>query len=152
MAGILSAPVLILSYQDTNNIIHDGKCVLTNSQFIIYGSIFSFIIPAFVMSLMYFLTVQRLNQFLETFNYKSLQKKDESRSNEKPISIETTNNKSTVKNSSNFPFNNSKKNNKILSNHIEESHNLNQRNEKEVHSSDRDCHKAETALDPPKKT
>lgn len=152
MAAILSAPVLMLSYQDTNNIIHDGKCVLTNSRFIIYGSIFSFIIPAFVMSLMYFLTVQRLSQFLKTFNYKSLQKKNDSSSSEKSVSIKTTNNKSTTKNASNFLLNSSKKNNKILSNHQEETQNLNQRNQKEVQTSGRDCNKAETTLETPKKT
>lgn len=132
-AAILSAPVLLLSYQDTKNIINNGKCVLTNSNFIIYGSICSFIIPTFVMSLMYCLSVKRLNQFLKTFNNKSMQTKEACSQKANLINLKT--NKAAVKTTSSLVISSSKMNNKLLSNCKEEAHNFNQLTQNEVHTS-----------------
>ena len=67
LAIFLSSPVLILAYMNSANIIRDGNCSLNNTHYIIYGSIFSLIIPLIIMITMYALTVRRLLKVLKEF-------------------------------------------------------------------------------------
>lgn len=67
---LISIPIIILSYLDTENTIRNGNCSIYNNSFKIYGSIFSFIIPLGIMMIMYFLTVKRLKIVLNEFKLK----------------------------------------------------------------------------------
>ncbi|RNA16110.1 SERotonin octopamine receptor family [Brachionus plicatilis] len=67
---LLASPIIFLSYEDTSNIIQNGNCALFNAHFIIFGSIISFIVPLFIMILMYILTVRRLLKVVKDFKKK----------------------------------------------------------------------------------
>ena len=67
---MLSSPIIILGLHDTKNILQHGNCALYNPHFIIFGSIISFIIPLFVMIIMYILTVRRLQKVLKEYKEK----------------------------------------------------------------------------------
>ena len=56
----ISSPVCILGFLDNRNVYNDNMCVPTIRSFIIYGSIFAFYIPLFIMVLTYALTIRIL--------------------------------------------------------------------------------------------
>ena len=58
-AGI-SSPVTVLGLLDERNILNNRHCILTNDNFIIYGSILSFFIPLVIMIITYGLTLRSL--------------------------------------------------------------------------------------------
>ncbi|KAL4220611.1 hypothetical protein ACF0H5_021008 [Mactra antiquata] len=59
-AATISSPVTVLGVLDERNILNDQQCVLQNGDFIIYGSIFAFVIPLVIMVVSYSLTVRIL--------------------------------------------------------------------------------------------
>ena len=67
---IISLPIWLLSHMSLENILKNGNCTIYNTNFKIYGSIFSFIIPLGIMMVMYFLTVKRLKIVLKNFKLK----------------------------------------------------------------------------------
>lgn len=95
---LLSSPILVLGYVDTRNVLKNGQCSLYNNHFIIYGSIFSFIIPLFIMITMYSLTVKRLLSVLKEFKSKD---KSTSKSTSKEESAEPIDPSTAVKSSAN---------------------------------------------------
>ncbi|CAF0709107.1 unnamed protein product, partial [Brachionus calyciflorus] len=70
---ILSSVIIYLGYTDVNNVIdlETKRCMLKNDRFIIYGSIFCFVIPLFIMILMYLLMTRKLRQQLSKLNKKN---------------------------------------------------------------------------------
>nr|QVK45759.1 G protein-coupled receptor [Proales similis] len=64
---LVSSVIIYLGINDTHNVIdsHTSRCVLRNANFIIYGSIFSFVIPLFIMILMFTLMVRKLRMQLK---------------------------------------------------------------------------------------
>lgn len=63
---LLSSLIIYLGYTDINNVINleTKRCMLKNDKFIIYGSIICFVIPIFIMILMFFLMTRKLRQQL----------------------------------------------------------------------------------------
>nr|WNH96632.1 5-HT2-1 [Sinonovacula constricta] len=59
-AATISSPVTVLGLLDERNILKNGRCMLSNNNFIIYGSILAFFIPLVIMVLSYSLTVRLL--------------------------------------------------------------------------------------------
>lgn len=60
VGATISSPVTVLGILDTRNILNDNHCILTNDNFIIYGSILSFFIPLVIMIITYGLTLRLL--------------------------------------------------------------------------------------------
>ena len=56
----ISSPICIYGFVDHSTVLNDHLCVPTLSEFIIYGSIFAFYIPLFIMILTYLLTIKIL--------------------------------------------------------------------------------------------
>ena len=56
----ISSPVCVLGFIDYNNVYNNNLCVPTIRSFIIYGSIFAFYVPLFIMVLTYGMTIQIL--------------------------------------------------------------------------------------------
>jgi hypothetical protein len=67
---LISSGILYLGYVDQSNIIDQeiNRCMLRNNQFIIYGSIISFVIPLFIMILMFGLMARKLRKKLKTLS------------------------------------------------------------------------------------
>jgi len=59
-AVAITSPVTILGLIDETNILNDNHCALTNSDFIIYGSICAFFIPLTIMIISYSFTLYLL--------------------------------------------------------------------------------------------
>ncbi|XP_046365271.2 D(2) dopamine receptor-like [Haliotis rufescens] len=56
----VSSPICIHGFIDTSVVYHDGLCVPTLKNFVIYGSIFAFYIPLLIMIATYVLTIRIL--------------------------------------------------------------------------------------------
>ena len=56
----ISSPICIYGFIDHTTVLNDFLCVPTLSEFIIYGSIFAFYIPLFIMIITYLLTIKIL--------------------------------------------------------------------------------------------
>ena len=67
---VLSSFIIYLGYNDIKNVINfdTKRCMLKNDEFIIYGSIICFVIPIFIMILMFFLMTRKLRQQLASLN------------------------------------------------------------------------------------
>ncbi|ESO85908.1 hypothetical protein LOTGIDRAFT_82265, partial [Lottia gigantea] len=66
----ITSPITVLGLLEPQNVLMGDICALTNSHFIIYGSIFAFFIPLCIMLVMYGLTVKMLNQQAKLCNAK----------------------------------------------------------------------------------
>ena len=64
VSTLMSSSVLVLGFMDSNNVLNKRECYLRNHTFIFYGSIFSFVIPIFIMILMFILMARKLRKQL----------------------------------------------------------------------------------------
>ena len=60
VSAAISSPICIYGFIDHTTVLNHGLCVPTLSEFVIYGSIFAFYIPLFIMILTYLLTIKIL--------------------------------------------------------------------------------------------
>ncbi|XP_069105243.1 D(2) dopamine receptor A-like [Argopecten irradians] len=60
IAVAISSPITILGFIEQSNVLNDSQCVLTNQNFIIYGSICAFFIPLTIMVISYSFTLYLL--------------------------------------------------------------------------------------------
>ncbi|XP_052783346.1 5-hydroxytryptamine receptor 2A-like [Mya arenaria] len=58
----ISSPIMILGIVDHNNILKNHQCVLSNDNFIIYGSVSAFYIPLTIMGILFGMTIQLLRK------------------------------------------------------------------------------------------
>ena len=56
----ISSPIMILGLVNEKNILNNNQCVLSNNDFIIYGSVSAFFIPLGIMGILFGLTVKLL--------------------------------------------------------------------------------------------
>lgn len=62
LSSAITSPITILGFMDHKNVLNNDQCVLTNEDFIIYGSTGAFIIPLGIMVITYSLTVRLLRK------------------------------------------------------------------------------------------
>ncbi|XP_060078637.1 5-hydroxytryptamine receptor 2C-like [Ylistrum balloti] len=60
IALAISSPITILGFIEQSNVLNDKQCMLTNQNFIIYGSICAFFIPLTIMVISYSFTLYLL--------------------------------------------------------------------------------------------
>lgn len=104
---IFSCPILFLAYYHPENIFHESTCVLNNSYYMVYGSIFSFVIPLLIMITMYCLTVRRLRIVIKEFNKKRKKKNHM----HLELSVQANDDKSTSNNNDSTKTNNDSRKN-----------------------------------------
>jgi hypothetical protein len=61
---IISSNILFISLFDLNSVLSQKQCYVSNDYFIIYGSIFSFVIPLLIMLIMFLLMARKLRRNL----------------------------------------------------------------------------------------
>lgn len=61
---IISSNILFISFFDVSSVLSHKQCYVSNDYFIIYGSIFSFVIPLFIMIIMFLLMARKLRSNL----------------------------------------------------------------------------------------
>ncbi|VBB25557.1 unnamed protein product [Acanthocheilonema viteae] len=59
---LISCPIAIMALIDSSNIFNDNTCRITNRYYMIYGSIFAFLIPFLIMAVTYIRTTTLLKQ------------------------------------------------------------------------------------------
>ncbi|KAL3847263.1 hypothetical protein ACJMK2_018183 [Sinanodonta woodiana] len=62
VAIAISSPIMILGLVDEANVLNDNQCILSNSDFIVYGSVGAFFIPLAIMVIFLGLTIQILHR------------------------------------------------------------------------------------------
>ena len=58
----ISSPIMILGFVNERNILNDDQCVLSNNDFIIYGSVSAFFIPLGIMGILFGFTIKLLQK------------------------------------------------------------------------------------------
>ncbi|RMZ94590.1 D(2) dopamine receptor A [Brachionus plicatilis] len=78
---LLSSLIIYLGYTDVRNVINfeTRRCMLKNDKFIIYGSIICFVIPIFIMILMFLLMTRKLRQQISKLNKKDKKNREENK-------------------------------------------------------------------------
>ena len=59
-SSAISSPIMILGIVDEKNILNENQCVLSNNDFIIYGSVSAFFIPLGIMGILFGFTIHLL--------------------------------------------------------------------------------------------
>lgn len=82
LSTLISSSVLFLGYRDSSNVLDKKNgCHIRNNTFIVVGSIFSFVIPIFVMILMFILMARKLRQQLEKLDLRPIGYKNNNSTN-----------------------------------------------------------------------
>ena len=58
----ISSPIMILGFVNERNILNNNQCVLSNNDFIIYGSVSAFFIPLGIMGILFGFTIKLLRK------------------------------------------------------------------------------------------
>jgi len=73
LSSLVSSGLLFLGFIDSNNVFDKiNGCYIRNNTFIVFGSIFSFVIPIFIMVLMFILMARKLRQQIDKLDLRPI--------------------------------------------------------------------------------